>query len=230
MADAATMLLQDKSVLEFLKMLNGANRQSQANEYADFFSSVDAMQRQLNETLAELKNVRKQLDAIQDRKNPVRRAFTAVVDKLQAEVQTIQKQLNELKEKLITAAKNAVQNVKEQGLAALNGIFKFFGIKQELQATVKSAAEVIKSCNQSIAKIETVSREYHAVGLHTKNIGRAIAGKEAVTDQKQKGKLAKTLQAMVRFRRNFSNGLKKKCEAALAKLESLEKTVGLLRA
>jgi hypothetical protein len=225
MADASTMLLQDSSILDFLKMMNGANRQSQASEYADFFASVDTMQNQLNETLAELKNVRRQLDAIQDRKNPIKRAFTSVVNKLQAEVQAIQEQLNALKEKLITAAKNAVQGFKEKGQAALNGVLKFFGIKQDLQDTVKSAAAVIESCNQAIAKIEAVSNEYHAVGLHTRNMGRAIAGKESVADQKPKGNLAKALQAIVRFRRNVSNGLKKKCEAALAKLESLEKSV-----
>ena len=225
MADTATMLLQDKNVLEFLKILHGANMQPKADEYADFFGSIDTMQNQLNETLAELKNVRKQLDAIGDRKNPVKRAFTAVVDKLQAEIQAIQTQLNELKEKLITASKNAVQSFKEKGQAALNGILKFFNIKKELQTTVKSASAVIESCNKSIAKIEAVSNEYHAAGLHTRNVGRAIAGKEAALTPKEKGKLAKALQAMVRFRRNFSNGLKKKCEAALTKLENLETTV-----
>ena len=225
MAEAATLLLQDKNILDFLKILNGANMQSQANEYADFFGSIDAMQNQLNETLSELKNVRKQLDAIQDKQNPVKKAFTAVVNKLQSEIQTIQAQLNELKEKMINAAKNAVQSFKEKGMSALNGILKFFNIKKELQSTVKSASAVIESCNKSIAKIERISNEYHAAGLHTKNLGRAMIGKETVTNQKDKGKLAKALQAMVRFRRNFSNGLKKKCEAALAKLESLDKTV-----
>jgi uncharacterized phage infection (PIP) family protein YhgE len=232
MANAATLLLQDKNVLEFLKILHNTNMQSQANEYADFFGSIDAMQNQLNETLAELKNVRRQLDAIQDRKNPVRRAFSAVVDKLQVEVRTIQKQLNEIKDKLITAAKNAVHELKdslresrEKGQAALFGILKFFNVKQELQDTVKSSAEVIKSCNKSIAQIEKISNEYHSVGLHTRNFGRAMAGKEAVWDQKPKGKLAKSLQAIIRFRKNVSVGLKKTCENALAKLEHLENTV-----
>ena len=225
MAEAATLLLEDKNILDFLKILNGANMGKQADEYADFFGSIDAMQNQLNETLAELKNVRKQLDAIQDKQNPVKKAFTAVVNKLQAEIQAIQTQLNELKEKLINAAKNAVQSFKEKGQAALNGILKFFNIKKELQATVKSAGAVIESCNKSIAKIERISNEYHAAGLHTRNMGRAMVGKEAVVDQKSKGKLAKALQAMVRFRKNFSAGLKKKCEAALARLENLEKTV-----
>ena len=229
MADAATMLLQDKNVLEFLKILHGSNMQSQANEYADFFASIDAMQNQLNETLAELKNVRRQLDAIQDRKSPIRRAFTAVVDKLQTEVQAIQKQLNELKDKLITAAKSAVQSFKEKGQAALNGILKFFNVKQELQDTVKSSAEVIKSCNKSIAQIEKISNEYHATGLHMRNMGKAMAGKEVVFDQKQKGKLAKSLQAIVRFRKNVLTGVKKRCENALAKLESLENTVQMNR-
>ena len=229
MTDAATMLLQNESVLEFLKILNSSNIQSQANEYADFFSSIDTMQNQLNETLAELKNVRKQLDAIQGRKTPLKKAFDAIVNKLQAEIQAIQTQLNEIKEKLLMAAKNAVQSFKEKGQAALNDVLKFFNIKKELQRTVQSAGAVIDFCNQSIAKIERISSEYHAAGLHTRNMGRAIIGKEIVVNQKEKGNLAKLLQMMIRFHKNFSSGLKKSCEAALLKMGSLEKTVQMNR-
>jgi len=223
MADAATMLLQDKNILDFLKVMHGANRSQQANEYAELFASMDTMQNQLNETLAELKNVRSQLDAMQT--GPIKRAFTAAVDKLQAQVKAVQTQLNAMKEKLITAAKTAVQGFKEKSQAALNGVLKFFNIKKELQDTVKSCSSLIQSCNKSIAKIEAISNEYHATGLHMKNMGRAVVGKDAVVNQKPKGKLAKSLQAVIRFRRNLSNGCKKTCEKALAKLENLENTV-----
>jgi len=229
MANTATALLQDNSILEILKILNDANRQAQANEYAEYFGSIDAIQTQLNETLAELKNVRKQLDVIQDRRNPIKKAFTAVLDKLQSEIQAIQGQLNTLKEKLITAARNAVQAVKENGLSALNDTLKFFEVRKDLQATINSSAAVIESCNKSITKIESISNEYHATGLHMRNMGRAVFGKDAIQNQKQKGKLAKALQSLVKFRRNFSSGLKRKCENALAKMENLDQTVQINR-
>ena len=229
MSETATItsqpLLNDSNVLEFLKLLNSANKQSQANEYAEYFGSIDAIQTQLNETLDELKNVRKQLDALQAHKNPIKKAFSSVIVQLHNELQAIQMQLNELKEKMLTSAKNAVQFVKENGLAALNGVFKFFAVKEDLQATINSASAVMESCNKSVAKIESISNEYHAIGLHTRNFGRAVIGKEAVQDQKQKGKLAKALQSLIKFRKNYSAGLKKRCENSLARLENLENAV-----
>jgi len=224
MADAATMLLQDNSVLEFLKVLNGANMQSQANGYADFFKSVDDMQNQLNDILIGVKNMKRQLDEIKDRKNLIKRAFTAVFAKIESDIKAAQEQLNALKEKIIEGAKNAVRSFKENGIAALNGVLRFFKVKSQVQAAIKSTNAVIESCNKAHAKIDAISEEYHAVGLHTRNLGRAITGKEAITVPKDKGKLAKVLQAFVKFRKSISAGIKKKCENLFAKLESLETT------
>ena len=226
MANAATMLMDDRAISEFLSIMKRAGRQSQADEYAQLFGSVDVMQKQLNETLSELKTVRKQLDDIQSRKNPVKRAFTAVVEKLEAELNAIQEQLNALKEKLITGAKSAVRSVKEKGMAALNGVFRFFKVKEDLQATIKSSTAAIESANRAINKIEAISNEYHAMGTHTRNIRAVLFGKEVSTqEQKENGKLSKALQGLVRFRRKLSEGMKKRCEAAVAKLENLEKAV-----
>ena len=230
MADAATMLMGNSYINEFLGILKEAGRRNQANEYTEFFNSVDSMQGQLNETLAELRNVRKQLESIQNRKNPIKKAFTAIVDKLQEEIKLMQEELNAIKEKLIDGAKNAVRSFKEHGIAALNGILKLFRVNKELKAAIDRSAATIESCNKSIAKIEAISNEYHAMGTHTRNIRAALFGKEMpVQEQKDNGRLSKALQGLVRFRKKLAEGMKKRCEDSLVKMENLDKTVQMNR-
>ena len=224
MPTSQTMLLQEDTILAFLKMLNGANMQAKANGYADYFNSVDELQKQLNDILSGVQDMRKQLDEISDNKNPVKRAFAAVFEKIEKNISAAQKQLNLLKEKLIKAAKNSIRAFKEQGVIALAQSLQFLNVKQDLKDVIATSNNVIESCNKAYQKIEAISNEYHAMGLSTRNFGRAVIGKEAIQEQKAKGKIAKISQSFVKFRKTISSGMKRKCENALSKLENLEQT------
>ena len=82
----------------------------------------------------------------------------------------------------------------------------------------------IKVDEKAIAKIEAVSAEYHEAGKHLKNIGRAMAGKEAIQDANPSGKLAKALKTPFLAERSSFIAMQNSAEAAINHLARLEKT------
>ena len=48
--------------------------------------------------------------------------------------------------------------------------------------------------NRAVARIDAFSTEYHEMGRHLKNMGRAIQGKPAETDAKENGKVARVFK------------------------------------
>jgi len=217
-----TPLIENEYVKELLAIMK-ANRVN-TEDLQGLIGYVGAMERQLDTAVGELHSMRRELNNMREEQNhPVKTALQNTVRTLERSINDAREQLDIIKKNIIDGCKNAVSAFKEKGISALSNIAGFFKIKDSLQNLRGSLNSGIEANKRAIAKIESVSAEYHEAGKHIKNMARAVAGKEAVQDAKPAGRLAKTLEAPFRSELSCLTGMKKSVDAAIVKLEQLEK-------
>ena len=71
---------------------------------------------------------------------------------------------------------------------------RFFHLREGLEGVKETIQAGIATDEKALAKIEAVSAEYPRGGQAFENVGRALMGKEAVSEAKGPGKLAKQLR------------------------------------
>jgi hypothetical protein len=155
---------------------------------------------------------------------PLTPSLQNAVKTWEAKINDMRERINEIKSAVIDGCKKAVSAFHEKGEAALNNIASFFHIKDSLIEIQKGIDACVCADDQAVAKIEAFSGQYHEAGKAVKNMGRALQGKEAVTDAKPTGKLAKAIEAPYKAERSVLMGLWKATAAAAGKLENLERS------
>ena len=191
-------------------------------DFLSIVKQIGAMEKHLESTVTELSAMRTQLAEMEKSNHPFRNAYQKTVATMQAQVLEIRDKLAELKEQFIEGCKNAVQSFKEKGIAALDKVAQFIGIKPALESLRDSCDKGIQYDNKNIARIENISTEYHEAGRHIKNIGRAIIGKEPIQEAKPMGKLAKAMIAPIKADRQCLAAIKGCAEKAIGTLARLE--------
>jgi len=81
----------------------------------------------------------------------------------------------------------------------------------------------VKHDQAVVAKIETLAAKYHTAGMHLRNVGNTLRGKETVTAVKPNGKLAKLAAAPFRAEMQCQQSALKHAEKAIAALDRLDK-------
>jgi len=214
-------IMSYKSVRELLNIIQD-NNASTTKDFMAVIEQVRSMEKQLEAAVNELASMRQQLAEAQEKSHPARNTMQKTIISMQAQVLEMRDKLTELKENIINGCKNAIAAFKEKGTSALDGIARFFKIKPVLESIRDSLDMSIKDDDRLIAKIEAISTEYHLAGLHVKNMGRAITGKDAVQDAKPSGKLAAAISYPFRKERQCFASMKKSAEAALGSVARLE--------
>ena len=214
-------IMDNEHVKELLSIME-ANNLSTMKDMLDILNQVGAMERQLDAAVAELAAMRRELAEAQAQNHPVKTAMQKAVIAMQGQVLDLRDKLAELKQNVIDGCRNAVAAFKEKGISALDNIARFFKIKPVLENMRDSLNKNIQFDDKAIAKIEAVSAEYHEAGRHLKNMGRAMLGKEAVTEVTAPGKLAAAVAAPFRAERSHFVSMKKNVEAAIGSMTRLE--------
>jgi vacuolar-type H+-ATPase subunit I/STV1 len=186
-------------------------------------SQLDTMENFVKQAESKISDMKSQLESMREIQNhPIKTALKNAVKTLENKVAEIKVQLAELKSNIIEGAKKALTEFKENGIAALDRITSFFGIKKGLQAVKTNISAGIDKCDKSIAKIADFSRESHVAGRHLKNMARILAGKKPVDAVKESGKLAKAASAPYRAHKAVLSGIAKSADLMIAKFEQLE--------
>jgi len=159
----------------------------------------------------------------EEQKHPIKTMLHKAADSLMSKLRSAYKQVLAIKDKFIGGCKQAVEDIKDKGIVAANGIVGVLNIKGDLEASKVRINEVIAYNEKKIANIETAAAQYHMAGRAIKNIGRVLVGKEAVPDIKPNGKLAKLLQAPFRSEIKSLNRSLTRTDKALAQIDKLEK-------
>lgn len=205
---ATAPILENEHVQELLAILRENNVPS-TQDFLAVLNQVGAMEKQLDAAVKELSAMRQELKTAQEQNHPVKTALQKAVIAMQGQVLELRDKLSELKKTVIEGCKNAVAEFKEQGVAALDNIARFFKVRPVLEALRDNLAKNIQFDDKAIAKIVAVSAEYHEAGRHIKNMARAMSGKEAIQEAKSIGKLAKTLEVPFRAERFWHISMKK---------------------
>ena len=216
-------LLENTHVKELLAIMRENNAPSM-QDFLAVLGQIGAMERQLDAAVRELAAMRRELNEAREQAHPVKTALKIAVETLDKNVAALRERLDAVKQRVIAGCKNAVAAFREKGISALDNIARFFKVRPALESIRDDLNKSIRFSDATISNIELVSTEYHEAGRHIKNMVRAMAGKEAIQDAKAVGKLAEALKAPFHANRACLSAVKKSVETALSRLAVLEQS------
>jgi len=219
---AGASIMENPDVKEFLSIMQDNGKDT--GEFLSLLNQFTSMENHFHKAVAELSAIRQELSEMrEERDHPVRTALQNTAKAMEAKINAMREQLNEIKEKIIEGCKNVVSAFKEKGAAALNGIAKFFRIKPMFESLRKNMQNNIKTDQAAVGKIEAMATQYHTAGMHLRNVGRALQGKEAINEIKPNGKLAKLAAAPFRVVMKTMTKALKTADNAINAIDRLEK-------
>ena len=222
--NTTTMPLEvNEHVAELLAILKENSRN--ADDLYDVLGYVDKLESQLVTLSGELSVIRDELAAVRDvQDHPAKHALESAAERMENTISTLHEKLSEIKANIIEGCKNAVTAFKENGITALSNLASFFHIGDGLQSIKKNLEGNIRSCDKTIAMVESISDAYHEAGRRLKNVGRALTDKEPFAEASPSGKVAKFFEAPARREKASYEVALGDVNKAIAGLERLEAT------
>lgn len=215
-------LSEQQELKELFTVLGGNGMDKEKQEIESLVHYIESMEMGFSQVLDELKEVRGQLEQIQDK--GVKATVQRVVDKAETKVLEVKSQIVTVKNNLVKSAVNAVDAFKKKGIAALQKAVNAMGIYSALSHVKLGLQNVVKSVNEDISKIGTISSELHSIGEHSKNIGRTLFGrqvKEVTSQNPDKGVLAK-IQKLFAATGSLLSNMEKMTDNTMKKVAKLE--------
>lgn len=217
------------NIEELLKILLDVNLEQNRQTVHLLMNYMNDIEEKIFFVLEELDTVKAQLAQVQQipQTKEVRHTLADLMQNLQGQANHLQEQIHSMKTRLNEKAAQLVQNFKNQGVAALNHVCVFLGVKESLTQIRESLLQSAKEMQSSMDKIDQVAEELRAATTHAKNVGRAVVGKEAqeVAQPKEGGffyQMKRPYQAM----QDFCLKNARKIEKDIHKIENLEQRVG----
>ena len=178
---------------------------------------MEELENQLAGAMEQLSAMREEVQNLQ--KSPLKSALQSSVHTLEEKASSLKEQISALKESILTGCRQALSEVREHGISALDNLARFFHLRQSFEGIRDTIQEAVQTDTRTIEKIEAMAAQYHEAGKHLKN-----AGKEAVTEAKPTGKVAKTIAAPFRADRACLAAMIGTVDKALSGLERLEQS------
>ena len=171
-------LKDHEAVQQMLCLMRENGKGEEAEEFLWLIECVDNMEQQYSSVLAELQEIRKQLEQTQvpeqaSMKDQVLDALQAVQEKLEQ----ARNQLTAVKDKIISWTKNTLEDVKRLGITALDTAISTLGVQTMLKSMEDKTFDSMQDIQASIRKVETIGEELRSAGAHLKNAGHT-AGEE----------------------------------------------------
>lgn len=218
---------QMPDVEELLKILIDVNMAQNQQTVNLLMNYMNDMEENFFSVLEELDTVKEQLNQIRNTPQikEIRYTFSELSGQLGEKITSLQGEIQDRRVSLNERAAQLVHNFKEHGVAALNNVCGFLGIKETMTQMKKSLNQTAAAMQHSMDKIDRVNQEFRETTTHARNLGRAIAGTEAlpVPQAKQSGffhGMKKPYQSMKNFCTNKAASLGK----AIGRLERLEQS------
>ena len=219
-------LSEQPELKELFTILDGNGMDKEKQEIESLVHYIESMEMGFSQVLDELKEVRGQLEQIQDK--GVKATVQRVVDKVETKVSEVKSQLVTVKNNLVNSAANAVDAFKKKGVAALQKTVNVMGIYSALSHVKLGLQNAVKSVNETISKIGTINSELHFIGEHSKNIGRTLFGrqaKEVTPHNPDKGVLEK-IQKLFAATGSLLSNMEKMTDNTMKKVAKLEQRGG----
>lgn len=198
----AIQLSDQAEVRELLQVLEGNGLEKEYQEVKALVSYLDSMEARFGQILNELQDIKGQLSQLQD--NSTRGRVVEIVRAPENTVRRTENRFQEAKATVMEHIKDALQSFKELGIKALQKSVDAMKIPALLQGFEQAFHDGKESAERSVEKLASIRTEIHAIGAHTKNLGRAFIGKDVqqVEQAPDKGILFK----MENSHRSVANG------------------------
>ena len=190
-------IAENEQVKELLALLKDNNTPGY-EEFSKLIEHVTGMEQRLSEATEELKAVRQEMQGLQN--HSLKDALQKSCKAMETNISAMRHHLSELKDQIINGCRNILTDFRERGAVALNGITQFLHVRPVLESIQSAAEKSIQVSNRAVARIDAFSTEYHEMGRHLKNMGRAIQGKPAETDAKKMERLPGCSKVLSKWR------------------------------
>ena len=209
---------------EQVKALLALLKENDSPAYVDFaklIESVTGMENRLSIAVGELEAMREDLQKMQDRS--LKASLQKTCKTLEGNIASMQQKLSELKGKIVEGCRHILEDFKERGTIALNGLANFLHLKPALEAVRQGAENHQQASNRAMERIDAFVSEYHETGKHLKNMRLALMGKEPVQEARSAGRIAACVKAPYRASRACMGAMEKGALKAMDALDRLEK-------
>lgn len=216
-------ILDNPQVVQLLDLLAKNAAKGPYENFSKLLACVTGMEKQLNQTTAELQAVRQELREMQSSLSKADRAvFSRLVSSLETALRQTRRQLDGIKRSIVQAAKSAVRDWKDKGIVGLNGALEAFGVRKALTALQTHLGHAAKAVGIGITRMEAVRRELQGVGNHARNIGRVLSGKERQEAKAAQSRVETAVLAPFRHIRDALCKAENLAGQAVGSLEKLE--------
>lgn len=233
-------LAEYESIKEFLELLDYQGMTHEKRQLEFIIEYVDTTEKQFDQVLQELKNVKKELHTIQSK--TLKATATRAVDRVSDKVKAAKESLSEMKRHIKDTIDKGLKEFKARGKDALTMTMEKLNVKGMLQTMKKSYDMIFYKADREIDNLTKLGDEIHAVNGHFKNIGRMLLGRspqELSVRDSNKGLISKTQDLLFRVMNKMSILSQKteqcieqinKRETALYKKQSVKRSLNNIKA
>jgi hypothetical protein len=209
-------------ITELLGILKDSGRDSSG--LSALINHIKGMEDFVKAAESQIAGMKSQLNAIKEiQDHPIRTTMQNSAKALETALEKIKAQIAALKADVINGCKNAIAAFKEKGITALDKLASFFRVKGGLQAINRGFDNSIKQCRENNIRIGKFSNEYHATGLHLKNMARLLVGSKPIDTPKETGIIAKAMMKFNRAQISYMRGMQKSIRNAIGRIERHER-------
>ena len=210
-------LAEYENIKEFLELLDYHGMNSEKKQLEFIIEYVDSAEKQFNEVLQELKDVRNELNTIQSK--TIKATAIRAVDNITDKVKSL-----DMKYHVKNTIDKGLKEFKEKGKDALTSTMKKLNIKGMLQTMKNSFDHINQQADKEIDHLTKLGDEIHAVNHHFKNIGHVIIGKQipsANPRDSNKGMISHIQNALFHVMDKMT-ALSQKAQQGIEKIEKRE--------
>lgn len=180
--------VQDRSVVELLRLLQENNMQDQAQDIGELLQYVAGMEEKCERILRELSEVKEQLGKLDQRQEEPAKA-QRMTQKIEDRVLAAREKLGQIRGAIEEAARNLVSGFRKAGVSALRKTSEFLHIRGLLSGVQEELGHAAGGAKRAAERMEAMGDELHAASGHLRNVGRAAAGRERQpVEQRQEGR------------------------------------------
>lgn len=226
-----TTLTQDEMVMELIRLLKENQMKDKANDIFESATYVDGLEKKLDQVVAELNEVKKQLGDLQEQQmmKSIKAQLANASERMEALCNSMKEQLFEVKTEFKEKATSIVTEVKAKGKEGLNRISEFFGVKEKLKKLRMNVREAGIETDKTIVKIDRFGADIREAGRIVSNAFRTFVDKEMVDYSMVEKSFSKTeiTKKPWEWKRKLFVGMELRLDAVIDKIDNLAKDIEL---
>mgnify|MGYP003251088369 CR=1 FL=1 len=161
-----------------LRLLQDNDMPDQAQELRELLQYVTGMERQCDAILEELRQVKDQLSKLENKQHPVAAAFAKTEQKIEAGVERVREQLQNIRQTIEDKARSMVEGFHKAGVSALRKTSELLGVRKLLCGIQENLGHAAGGAKRAVERLEAMGGELRTASGHLHNAGRAAAGRE----------------------------------------------------